>query len=728
MKQIERNDQIDLALRWLEDGRLLVLENLECIRVSAWHLYHSVLLFAPKSSLLRIAHANDLKTEGVVLAGSEHWEGLGGLTIHTREYPEGMAFSHDGTMIAVHENRHIMIFSSKNGKQLHTLSGIEPINTIVKFVGNDSTIMVGRKSRVELWDLRTGCIIHNYRGFTDGDRQFIDMSWDGRYIVSGDVDGYCHIWESSSGVIVFTEQFDFGINFVSFSSSSNSVFICSRGIIRHLRFLEKDRNQVKCTYDFNHFVISDDRSLLAACSENPSHLALYHTQTGQAIWEHTFDDDKTHTVIAVNSKDHSLWISDGFSLGVVDFENPVFKTVQHYRTTNLRSTAITSNYRYMANQDSRTGRTIYIHAIRPLPLSEPSSSSVQGASDPIVGICATPDGTTVVTAHEHGFRVFDTKNPKRTLHLSYPPNDNGYGHVESISISPNKRLIALATMRMRVSTKAMIWVWEKDLNDQSSLRWAVKTVGVNVAKVHFIDDNRLLIKTVHRGQHRTHLGFSDWDSTPDEPHISASVSGNAGTQWLLHVPADARHRILEISLRETQLDGRSTHHLDIANYASWRGLPLTKHVWDCYVERQSRTDPCSWFTDRNDPTKRFLWYPPNSHHVCWNKIIFMGGHNGVFNAIDFTDVKEVNLEDVTDPWSEDVKEMGNNPRELQSLKEVCDRYRHLNRSLVSIQCDSSGDEMDKSWYDDSDSGEEEDSMDEDMDEENDDGEGSVSTN
>lgn len=68
MKTVKSN------LQWIEDGLLLVLRFVDCIQRSAWHLYHTALLLAPRSSLLRIAHGSDLISEGTLLRGSEQWD------------------------------------------------------------------------------------------------------------------------------------------------------------------------------------------------------------------------------------------------------------------------------------------------------------------------------------------------------------------------------------------------------------------------------------------------------------------------------------------------------------------------------------------------------------------------------------------------------------------------------------------------------------------------------
>lgn len=649
------------ALRWLEDGLLLVLRFFDCLQESAWHLYHSALPLAPKHSLLRITHSHDLTSEGTVLRGSDQWDTRRAFRVNASEELHSLTFSDNGTMIATAGDDVIEVFNVLTGKRLYTLkldSFTGTLNAAAKFVGKDSKILAGRGSSTELWDLRTGCLIDSYSipGYPISSRQIVDMSLDQSFVASGDSDGYVHVWVIASPSIP-NHKLKVGgtVSFISFSSSGTSLFVCSYGIIRCWNFREDRLNQFECTHKFRDFDISADRSLLAASTftDPESHIALFDAETGQLIWKH--HSDERLRCVSILPNEHALYLLSPSLFYMVDYNSSSVHTVSEHSLPkfDLRSSVTSSDLRYIAHLPPNRGSAFAsIHHLQ-IPQSKGRSFHHPDMKTPqhVQDIYATLDGTMGVASCEPSEQI-RVCSIRKDITLMSPEL---LVFLRSPCFTPNRKFIAITSLSFeRKSTIIQLW----DL-DQASLAWTISTrQHSDWDTAQFIDDNTYLL-TCTASNELSRFGFS---STRLDAARQKSVSGVVGSLWHLDLPWSASgHRSCLIKTKVSESDGRRFCHLEATAYSSPDPCPKL-HL--------NTLESQGWLTDTHG--KKFFWVPHDTRAqrgLGWGtrEIFLTAGSSGVFTAIDFSNLHDIELHDSASLLVEHQEKLVQYVRKLQEI-------------------------------------------------------------
>lgn len=635
----------------LEDGLLFVLRFVDCVEESAQHVYHSALLLAPRSSLLRQAHARNLKSEGTLIRGCDHWDNLSALRIKTSTPPFTLALSHDGRMLAAGSSTHIEVFTLVTGKSLYMLRPNlcgERFNTPIRFVGDDSMILAGRGSRAEVWDLKTGFCIHSYRcpgpePWSVGDVQVVDMSPNKHYVACGYQASHICVWEMGSEVLMNQINAGSPIQFISFSPSSDSLFICLNGILQ-CRELKSDTFDVFKSQDaFDSISISDDRSLLAACSLDMHtltwYVTLFETATKNRIWRRSSKEEIR--VLSVLPSLQELWILSKSSFHVWDsscgrpslFPSASSSGIQlkhDFSNVEMDSSVVTSDGKYIAYiNNNRSGA--YIHHLQNTRHTENSQPSPD-----VFDIRTTVDGTMGVVwrLSFNQIRVCSVYNEV----ILASPDISKLSDYVSASLTPNSKFMAIVGGVGHTDYIVQLW----DL-DQASLAWEINMGQVDDCAFHSIDDNTCLI-TAKSGSllgifYPSNFGFISADGQT----VRTSASGNAGSSW--------RFLSLELTGGAYLINFKASQRAGQRFY----DLKVTANISSCPPPQYnlSSLDSRGWLIDNHG--NKILWIP----HDCrtqfgmgWGtgKRFATGGENGIITAIDFSDVRDVLLTDRASLW------------------------------------------------------------------------------
>lgn len=491
-------------------------------------MYHSALPLAPKFSLLRILHANDLLCEGTVLRGTDHWETQQALRVNTRTVPFSLSFSQDGNMLATSTGEAIEVLDVLNGKCLYTLrfdTSASRLNARLAFVATDSMILTGRDDEAELWDLRTGCLIRTYHGFGSNGCFFqaVDMSLDGYYIASGDNQGRLSVWEMATGTLVYTANIGVLVYFLSFSPSNKSLIICSKGAIQHRKFLEDVVVHFDCgPHSFTDFTISDDRSLLVALVTVSVY--LYDTQTGSVIWTHSFDSNIG--VVSISPGKDTLCLSRTSLFQVTTASSATMILEHGLPPFSLNSSVMTQDGKYVAYHTSN-GSGAYIHQLQSSrPKGSSQSESSVDTSFP-VEMRATVDGTMGV--------AMDMQPGLRRMRLCTSDNDVVLTSWKDLltlwgaSVTPNGKFIAILCGSLLEHLIIQFWDLERVF---LAFTIYVERQIWNLHTFQFIDDHTFLIVAGSLIDN-PRFGFSTF---PQDTPCKKSIIVEGGSSWRLDLP------------------------------------------------------------------------------------------------------------------------------------------------------------------------------------------------
>ena len=169
-----------------------------------WHLPEGVKARLGKGSISEIAYSPD-GTRLAVASGIGIWlydvrsgEEINLLTGHT--HYESIAFSPDANTIASGSlDETIRLWDTNTGRNIHTLTGHTSSVRSVAFSPDANTIASGSwDDTVRLWDANTGRNIRTLTGHTDA-VESVAFSPDANTIASGSWDHTIRLWDANTG-------------------------------------------------------------------------------------------------------------------------------------------------------------------------------------------------------------------------------------------------------------------------------------------------------------------------------------------------------------------------------------------------------------------------------------------------------------------------------------------------------------------------------------------------
>ena len=109
-----------------------------------------------------------------------------------------MAFSRDGRQLAVAVHGQVYVYATADKKLIKKVSVYPTFGSFeVAFTADGQKLLIGQR-HAQLWDIATGKRVHHFGPFSDLCHS-LDVSPDGRYLVTGHIGSDGRIWEIATG-------------------------------------------------------------------------------------------------------------------------------------------------------------------------------------------------------------------------------------------------------------------------------------------------------------------------------------------------------------------------------------------------------------------------------------------------------------------------------------------------------------------------------------------------
>ena len=204
------------------------------------------------------------------------------------QYINEIAYSPDGTRLAVAGSIWIWIYDAQTSEELNLLTGHTDYVNSVSFSPDGNTLASGSGDRtIRLWDVETGDPIRTLTGHTHSVRS-VSFSPDGNTLASGSWDGTLRLWNAETGDPIRTLTGHTGdVHNVSFSPDGNTLASGGGGWDETIRLWEVAtgapiRTLIGHTDYVNSVSFSPDGNTLASGSDDRT-IRLWDVSTGDPI-------------------------------------------------------------------------------------------------------------------------------------------------------------------------------------------------------------------------------------------------------------------------------------------------------------------------------------------------------------------------------------------------------------------------------------------------------------
>ncbi|MDE0087111.1 MAG: sigma-70 family RNA polymerase sigma factor, partial [Candidatus Poribacteria bacterium] len=203
---------------------------------------------------------------------------------------DDIAYSPDGTRLAVASYVGIWIYDAHNGQELDLLTGHTARILSVAFSPDGKTLASGSKDNtIRLWDARTGTYLRTMTGWTDSTTGVV-FSPDGKALASGSTDNTIRLWNPQTDTVQKT-LVGHTDKILSVVFSQDGKTLASAGKDNTIRVWDTQSGEIRKTFVLEHsqeiykMAFSADAKTLASWSfESP--IYLWNAQTGEL--RHTF--------------------------------------------------------------------------------------------------------------------------------------------------------------------------------------------------------------------------------------------------------------------------------------------------------------------------------------------------------------------------------------------------------------------------------------------------------
>ena len=473
------------------------------------------------SILFRIAYSADgtrlavASSIGIWIYDARTGEELNLFTWH-EYWLESASFSPDGQTFASAGRsessgwREIRLWDVRTGDVIHTLTGHRDSVGSVSFSPDGNTLASGSYDRtIRLWDVRTGDLLHTLTDHTDKVGSVL-FSPDGQTLASVSQDQTIRLWDVRTGDVIHTLT---EVGSVSFSPDGNTL-ASMRGKEIHLWDVRTGDviHTLRHEYWIENVSFSPDGQTLASSSSYDDTIHLWDVRTGDVIHTLTEHIGRFGSVsfspdgqtLASSSYDQTirLW---GVRLWGVSTGDVVRTLTGH--TSNVRSVLF-----------SPDGRTLTSASVKEIHLWDVSTGDVIHNLTEHTGgagsVSFSPDGQTLASASGREIHLSDVSTGDVVRTLTGHSNN-----VSSVAFSPDRRTLASSS-----DYDDTIRLWDVSTGDVIHTLTPRRRSGSSVNSVAFSPDRQTLASG---GNDRT---IRLWDvSTGNVIHTLKGHTGNIGS-------------------------------------------------------------------------------------------------------------------------------------------------------------------------------------------------------
>ena len=429
-----------------------------------------------KGSITEIAYSPDgtrlavASSIGIWIYDAETGEELDLLTGHTGGV-ESIAFSPDGNILASASwDDTIRLWDVATGESLRTLTGHRGAVKSIAFSPDGKTLAGGSFQEVRLWDVNTGSHLHTLTGHTVF-VESIAFSPDGNILASASWDGEILLWDTNigenlrtlTGHTVFVESIAFSPdgNILASASWDDTIRLWDAATGEHLRTLRHTESVTSVAF-------SPDGNILTSASRD-GEIFLWDVNIGRYL--HTLTGHTESVESVAFSPDGNILASGSrreVRLWDVNIGEHLRTLTGH--TELVESVAFSSNGQTLASGSRRE--------VRLWDANIGEHLRTLRHTDYVASVAFSPDGNILASASDGEILLWDA-NTGRYLQTLTGHTD----YVESIAFSPNRKTLASGSWDETV----LLW----DANTGSRLHTLIGHTDY-VASVAFSPDGNIL--------------------------------------------------------------------------------------------------------------------------------------------------------------------------------------------------------------------------------------------